>query len=96
MKTTTTELAAQLDLQASTFRTIFDNEEAAVLLEDSAQRLRSLEAMDERNRKLFGRCLEVISTLEGECSTEEELLSALKADIKTSMGVAPLIKNGLI
>lgn len=70
--------------------------EAAQRLLTGSQRLCELDANTERNRKLFGRCLEVISTLEGECSTEEELLSALKVDIKTSMGVAPLIQNGLI
>jgi hypothetical protein len=51
----------------------------------------SLKAMQTDQRKLFSRCLEVLSTLEGECDTESEMLNALTSDVKTTMGITPLI-----
>lgn len=45
---------------------------------------------------LLGRCLVVISTLEGECTTEQEMLDQLKRDIKQAMGIGPLIPGELI
>lgn len=50
----------------------------------------------EQNRGLLSRCLSVISTLEGEDTTEQEMLDALMADIKRAMGIAPLVPGSLI
>lgn len=47
-------------------------------------------------RDLLGRCLSVISTLEGEDTTEQELLDELQRDIKQAMGIAPLVPGSLI
>lgn len=47
-------------------------------------------------RPLLGRCLDVISTLEGEDTTEDEMLNSLKADVRTAMGIKPLVPGGLI
>lgn len=47
-------------------------------------------------RDLLGRCLSVISTLEGEDTTEQEMLDDLKRDIKQAMGITPLMPGTLI
>lgn len=47
-------------------------------------------------RDLLGRCLSVLSTLEGEDTTEQEMLDALTRDIKQAMGITPLIHGSLI
>lgn len=47
-------------------------------------------------RDLLGRCLSVISTLEGEDTTEQELLDQLLRDIKQAMGITPLVPGSLI
>lgn len=39
-------------------------------------------------RELLGRCLSVISTLEGEDTTEQEMLDDLQRDIKQAMGIS--------
>lgn len=45
---------------------------------------------------LLSRCLSVISTLEGEDTTEQEMLDDLLRDIKQAMGVTPLVPGSLI
>jgi hypothetical protein len=47
-------------------------------------------------RDLLGRCLSVISTLEGEDTTEQEMLDDLQRDIKQAMGITPLVPGSLI
>lgn len=47
-------------------------------------------------RDLLGRCLSVISTLEGEDTTEQEMLDGLQREIKQAMGITPLIPGSLI
>lgn len=47
-------------------------------------------------RDLLGRCLSVLSTLEGEDTTEQELLDGLTRDIRQAMGIEPLVPGGLI
>jgi hypothetical protein len=47
-------------------------------------------------RDLLGRCLSVISTLEGEDTTEQEMLDDLQRDIKQAMGITPLVPGTLI
>ena len=47
-------------------------------------------------RDLLGRCLSVISTLEGEDTTEQELLDELLHDIKQAMGITPIVPGSLI
>lgn len=61
-----------------------------------ADEITSLKTMQTDQRKLFSRCLEVLSTLEGECDTESEMLDALKSDLKAAMGITPLIAGSLI
>jgi len=36
-------------------------------------------------KELLGRCLSVIQTIEGECTTEQEGLDALASDIKSAI-----------
>jgi hypothetical protein len=48
------------------------------------------------HRDLLGRCLSVISTLEGEDTTEQEMLDDLQRDIKQAMGISPLVPGSLI
>jgi hypothetical protein len=48
------------------------------------------------HRDLLGRCLSVISTLEGEDTTEQEMLDDLQRDIKQAMGITPLVPGSLI
>ena len=50
----------------------------------------------EQHRAILARCLSVISTLEGEDTTEQELLDDLSRDIKQAMGIEPLTTGGLI
>ncbi|OLP04516.1 hypothetical protein [Rhodoferax antarcticus] len=45
---------------------------------------------------LLGRCLSVISTLEGEDTDEQGLLDELQHDIKQVMGITPLVPGSLI
>ena len=47
-------------------------------------------------RDLLGRCLSVISTLDGEDTTEQEMLDDLQRDIKQAMGITPLVPGTLI
>ena len=47
-------------------------------------------------RDLLGRCLSVLSTLEGEDTTEQELLDCLTREIRQAMGIEPLVPGGLI
>lgn len=47
-------------------------------------------------RELLGRCLAVLSTLEGEDTTEQEMLNDLQRDIKQAMGITPLVPGSLI
>lgn len=47
-------------------------------------------------RDLLGRCLSVISTLEGEDTTEQGMLDDLQRDIKQAMGITPLVPGTLI
>ncbi len=46
--------------------------------------------------QLLLRCLEVLSTLDGEDTTEQEMLDALMRDIKAEVGIEPLIPGSLI
>lgn len=55
----------------------------------------ALEVFDQSLR-VIGRCLGVLSTLEGEDTTEQEMLDDLKRDIKQAMGITPLVPGGLI
>lgn len=50
----------------------------------------------DKYRDLLGRCLSVLSTLEGEDTTEQELLDGLTRDIRQAMGIEPLVPGGLI
>ncbi len=51
---------------------------------------------EQTDRELLGRCLSVISTLEGEDTTEQEMLDDLQRDIKQAMGIAPIVPGSLI
>lgn len=51
---------------------------------------------DAHSRQLLLRCLQVLSTLEGEDTTEQEMLDALTGDIKQAVGIVPLVRGGLI
>ena len=51
---------------------------------------------NDTRRVLLGRCLSVISTIEGEDTTEQEMLDDLQRDIKQAMGVTPLVPGTLI
>lgn len=43
----------------------------------------------DQSLRVIGRCLGVLSTLEGEDTTEQEMLDDLKRDIKQAMGITP-------
>ena len=50
----------------------------------------------DQSLRVIGRCLGVLSTLEGKNTTEQEMLDDLKRDIKQAMGITPLVPGGLI
>lgn len=51
---------------------------------------------DAHSRQLLLRCLQALSTLEGEDTTEQEMLDALTGDIKEAVGLEPLVPGSLI
>ncbi len=51
---------------------------------------------DQPRAGVLQRCLSVISTLEGECTTEQEMLDALTKDIKQELGINQLVPGSLI
>lgn len=52
--------------------------------------------LPESNAPVLLRALEVITTLEGESTAEQDLLNALKDDMKAAAGIKPLIAGSLI
>lgn len=58
--------------------------------------VRALEKLAYHHRAIIIRAWEVISTLEAENAAEQELLDALKDDMKMAAGIKPLVPGSLI
>ena len=58
--------------------------------------MRALEKLAYHHRAIIIRAWEVISTLEAENAAEQELLDALKDDMKMAAGTKPLVPGSLI
>lgn len=56
-----------------------------------------IDKQDQRtHRALLARCLSVIETLEGEDSTESEMLAELKDEIRQAIGLTPVVPGSLL
>jgi hypothetical protein len=74
------------------------NEERLVLIDkiESLERLERLERLSQRQlQDLLERCLDVISTISGEDTTEDEMLDDLERDIKRAIGIMQPDDGGL-